>query len=71
AMGNNDGADSSLSAEGSRELLDVINEESDSLNIVDSTTDLGYSSVHGEQDHERTEEPSRSNHLLLESRQLH
>src|SRR5256885_12539803 len=32
AMGNNDGADSSLSAEGSRELLDVINEESDSLN---------------------------------------
>src|SRR5437660_6439055 len=32
AMGNNDGADSSLSAEGRSELLDVINEESDRLN---------------------------------------
>ena len=37
-------------------------------NIVDSTIVFGYSSVHGEQDHDRTKEPSRSNSLFLESR---
>jgi hypothetical protein len=33
--------------------------------LLDSTTYLGYDFVHGEQDHERTKEPARSNRLLL------
>ncbi len=39
--------------------------------LLDSTTYLAYNFVHGEQDHERTKEPARSNRLLLEPRQLH
>ena len=35
--------------------------------LLDSTTVLAYSLACGEQDHERTKEPSRSNRLLLES----